>query len=120
MIRLHLNFAKHRPIRGSSFIALPCELSTCQAVLNIRNYNDNNCFVYCYIAARCQEEKIGKKVNGLKKFEELNSVQVNVFGYHKMIYFLYKIEKKSSEELVIDLLLRYDSDNHHYVLIRDL
>ena len=53
VIRLHLNFAKYRPIRGSSFIALPYELSTCQAVLNIRNHNDNNCFVYCYIAAIC-------------------------------------------------------------------
>ena len=64
VIRLHLNFAKYRSIRGSSFIALPYELSTCQAVLNIRNHNDNNCFVYCYIAARCLKENIGMKVDG--------------------------------------------------------
>ena len=42
VIRLHLNFAKYRPIRGSSFIALPYELTTCQAVLNIRNHNDSS------------------------------------------------------------------------------
>ena len=127
VIRLHLNFAKYRPFRVSSFIALPYEFSTCQAVLNIRNHNDNNCFVYFYIAARCLKENIGIKVDGqndtfratnpethkelkslfpagnfqmpmglssLNKFEELNSAQVNVFGYHKKIYFLYEFQQK--------------------------
>ena len=156
MIRLHINFAKYRPIRGSSFIALPFELSTCQAVLNIQNHNDKNCFVYCYIAAvfRCLKENIGIKVDGqndtlratnpktykdlksifsagnflmpmglrsLNMFEKLNSVQINVFGYHKKDLYPIQIStKKSSEELVIDLLLLYYSDKHHYVLIRDL
>ena len=60
-------------------------------------------------------------LSSLNKFEELNSVQVNVFGYHKKDLFPIRIStKKSSEELVIDLLLLYDSDKHHYVLIKDL
>ena len=118
-----------------------------QAVLNIRNHNDNNCFVNCYIAARCLKEKIGMKVGGqndtlratnpetykdlkslfpagnfqmpmglssLNKFEELNSVQINMFGYHKKDLFPIKIStEKRAEELVIDLLLLYDSDKHH-------
>ena len=127
VIRLHVNFVQYRSIRGLSFIALPCELSTCQAVLNIRNHNDNNFFVYCYIAARCLKENIDMKVDcqndtlratnpgaykelksifradsfqmpmgpsSLNKFEELNSVQVNVFGYHKKIYFLHEFQQK--------------------------
>ena len=60
-------------------------------------------------------------LSSLNKFEELNFVQVNVFGYHKKDLFPIRISrKKSSEELVIDLLLLYDSDKHHYVLIKDL
>ena len=35
LIRLHLNFRKYRPFRGSSFISLPFELSTSQSILNI-------------------------------------------------------------------------------------
>ena len=38
----------------------------------------------------------------------------------KKIYFLQEFQKKSSEELVIDLLLFYNSDKHHYVPIKDM
>ena len=34
-------------------------------------------------------------LSSLNKIEELNSVQVNVFGYHKNIYLLYEFQQKS-------------------------
>ena len=153
VIRLHLNFANYRPIRGSLFIALPCELSTCQAVLIIQNHNEINCFVYYDIAARCLKENIGIKADGqndilratnpetykdlkslfpagniqmmpmglssLNKFEELNSVQVNVSDFHKKIYFFYEFEQKTVQRNWL-LIYCYDSDKNHYVLNKDL
>ena len=49
--KMRLNMARFSPIRGSSFLALPPQLATYYDLLNIRNHNDNNCFLYCYTAA---------------------------------------------------------------------
>ena len=49
--KLEIRFAKFNPIRGSTYIALPTELSALKCLLNIRNFNDPNCFLYCFTAA---------------------------------------------------------------------
>ena len=49
--KLEIRFAKFNPIRGSTYIALPIELSALKCLLNIRNFNDPNCFLYCFTAA---------------------------------------------------------------------
>ena len=51
VIKLIVNFARYRPITGSSYIALPSKLQNCRGLLNIRNHEDPNCFLYCYVAA---------------------------------------------------------------------
>ena len=51
VIKIIVNFARYRPITGSSYIALPSKLQNCRGLLNIRNHEDANCFLYCYIAA---------------------------------------------------------------------
>ena len=53
------------------------------------------------------------------EFEKLNDVQVNMFGYANGQLFPLKISPYESE-FVMDLLLLYDGDHHHYVLITDL
>ena len=53
------------------------------------------------------------------QFERLNNVQVNVFGYDNGQFFPLKISSYSSD-FVMDLLLLYDCDRHHYVLITNL
>ena len=61
IIHLHVHFARNRPIRGSSFIYLPyplSELSFTQSLINIRNHNDHDCFIYCYMAAYCLHHHI--------------------------------------------------------------
>ena len=42
-----VKFARFRPIRGSSNIALPTKIVNCRGLLNIRNHEDQHCF---YIA----------------------------------------------------------------------
>ena len=66
VIRINVNFSKYRPATGSSFIALPTKLQTCRALLNIRNHLDNDCFIYCYVAA------LFFKNNGCYSEEERN------------------------------------------------
>ena len=51
IIGLNIRLVSHVPIRASSFIALPSSLQSMACLLNIRNRNDNNCFLYCYVAA---------------------------------------------------------------------
>ena len=48
---LELKIVKFNPIRGSSYLALPSELVNDRNLINIRNINDSNCFLYCYTAA---------------------------------------------------------------------
>ena len=43
-----VKFARFRPIRGSSSIALPTKIANCRGLLNIRNHEDQQCFRYCY------------------------------------------------------------------------
>ena len=53
------------------------------------------------------------------EFEKLNDVQVKVFGYDNGHFF--SLKSLSYEfEFVLDLLLLYDGDHHHFVLITDL
>ena len=49
--KLEIGFAKFNPIGGSTYIALPTELSAFKCLLNIRKFNDPNCFLYCFTAA---------------------------------------------------------------------
>ena len=51
IIGLNIRLVSHVPIRGSSYIALPPFLENMKCLLNIRNHGDNNCFIYCYVAA---------------------------------------------------------------------
>ena len=51
IIKLDIKFARYRPIRGSSYLALPHKLANCRGLLNIRNHEDANCFNYCFVAA---------------------------------------------------------------------
>ena len=55
----------------------------------------------------------------IPQFEALKNVQVNVFGYDNGQFFPLKSLSYSSD-FVVDLLLLYDCDRHHYVLITNL
>ena len=56
----------------------------------------------------------------IEKFETLNDVEVNVFGFENRDLFPMRVSKKSTSSLTLDELLLCESDKHHYVLIKDL
>ena len=51
IIKIEIRTVKSKPIAGSSYLALPHKLSQTSALLNIRNREDENCFLYCFTAA---------------------------------------------------------------------
>ena len=48
---LYVKLVSYIPIRGSFYLALLSELHSMNCLLNIRNRDDNICFLFCYVAA---------------------------------------------------------------------
>ena len=46
-----MKFAIFNPIRGSSYLPTPPELDASRLLLNLRNRQDHNYFLYCFTAA---------------------------------------------------------------------
>ena len=51
IVQLEIRVALFAPMTGSSYIALPNKLQSSNSLLNIRNREDHNCFLYCFTAA---------------------------------------------------------------------
>ena len=51
IVELEVKFATFNRIRGSSYLPTPPELDESRLLLNIRNRQDHNCFLYCSTAA---------------------------------------------------------------------
>ena len=51
IMKIEIRTVKWKPITSSSYLALPQRLSHTSALLNIRNREDENCFLYCFTAA---------------------------------------------------------------------
>ena len=51
IVQLDVRLALFAPMTDSSFIALTNKLQSCNSLLNIRNHEDHNCFLYCFTAA---------------------------------------------------------------------
>ena len=47
---VEIRFVRTKLITASSFLALPGDLARCRNLLNIRNRQDEKCFLYCYTA----------------------------------------------------------------------
>lgn len=101
-----INLNKYDPIRGSSFIKLPAYLANKKAIINVRNYGDEECFkwailsnihhqnvskpqwVSCYRFAANQLNFDGISfpvcVKDIAKFEQQNAdISINVYNFDK-------------------------------------
>ena len=58
--------------------------------------------------------------NDIDKVKLLNDVEVNVFGPENRDLFPVRVFEKSTSSLTLDILLLYESDKHHYILIWEL
>ena len=48
--KVDVKIMRYSPIRGSSYLSLDPALCNNQNLINIRNFADNNCFLYCFTA----------------------------------------------------------------------
>jgi len=144
-----INIFKYEPLVGSSFIELPEDLRRKYSLTNVRNKDDQKCFLWSVLAhlhpvenRKCDVwgyRKYEKELNTtdikfpmtldqIGKFEKLNQLTIHVFGY-KNGYLFHRRCSEESFPRVITLLLfakesahqggGSDGENEHYCLINN-
>ena len=138
--KLEINTVVYKPLRGKSYVPLPDELAKKNAVINVKN-KDDQCFKWCITRALnpadIHAERITKELrnqveeldwsdiefpvamdeNVIKKFENNNDVSINVFGYTEVGRLFPLYVSKHQSERMIDLLLITDGKTKRYCWI---
>ena len=137
------------PIKASSYIDLPKELKNKNAIINMKNEDNNKCFLWCVLRALNPKDKNAERIDkdlkskentlnmegieypvslkDIKRFEKQNlDISISVLGYSKdeRIYPLriseFTKKKEDERKHNIVLLLIKNGDNSHYCLINNL
>ena len=138
------------PLKGSSYIDLPKELKNKNAIINMKNEDNNKCFLWCVLRALNPKDKNAERIDkdlkskentlnmggidypvslkDINRFEKQNlDISISVLGYSKdeRIYPLRiskftKVKKEDERKHNIVLLLIKNGDNSHYCLIKKL
>ena len=139
-VRIDLGLLKYDPLKASSYVKLPDVLRRKHACVNVRNLEDNKCFLWCLLASlhpnesppdRLQnyldyEKEINMhninypvKVKDLQRFENQNQdIAINVFGFEDEKIFPIRITEKENANHHVNLLMISDDNNSHYVWIK--
>ena len=147
-LTLHTNIWD--PIKASSYIDLPKELKNKNAIINMKNEDNNKCFLWCVLRALNPKNKNAERIDkdlkskedtlnmegidypvnlkDIKRFEKQNpEISISVLGYSKdeRIYPLRiseytKKKKEDGRKYDIVLLLIKDGDNSHYCYVKNL
>lgn len=137
-----LRINKYRPLKGSSYIALPNFLISRNCIINPKNLNDEKCFkwaILCRYVSGLHVERINYRYNDLETkfnfskisfptpikeiriFEKNNNVSINVYAIdeEKNIYPIKVCDKEKNNHF--DLLLLYDGNTgkQHYCYIKN-
>lgn len=139
---LQLNTIKYEPLSGSSYIPLPKALANKKAIINMKN-TDHQCFKWCVTRAlnpvdkdseritkilRLQAEKLNWKglnfpmeLTQIARFEKLNEVSVNVYGYNQNEIYPLRVSTRTSDySHQINLLFISEGEKKHYCLIKNM
>ena len=139
---LNIHTVKYEPLKGSSYIPLPKNLTTKKAILNMKNM-DNKCFKWCVARALNPVEKNAERItkilhrqaeklnweglnfpvelSQITHFEKLNEISVNVYGYEKgIVYPLRASKAEYSQGVHVNLLLISEDKKKHYCLIKNM
>ena len=138
------------PIKGSSYIDLPKELKNKKAIINMKNEDNDKCFLWCVLRALNPKDRDAERIDkdlknkentlnmkgidypvslkDIKRFEKQNlDISISVLGYSKdeKIYPLRiseftKKKKEDERKHNIVLLLIKNGDNSHYCLVKKL
>jgi len=140
---LSLCIGVFRPTAGSSFIPTPAEIAKKNAIINIRNHNNNKCFQYSVLAALhpatshknnpytynkffpeldMTDIETPVALSSILKFESQNpTISVNVLVYEKKdLIPVYTSKFCNQRPNHVNLLLLSKGDKFQYTLIRSL
>ena len=144
-----LQFSLRRKTKAGSYIETPKILNSKKAIVNVKN-EDDFCLIWSLCAflyydivkvLKSNKSKYYKKyfdeikipenqtfpidvLNDIPKFEKLNNITINVFGYKNNIYnndnryIVYKSNFKC--ENICNLLLLNEGDKNHFCLIKNI
>ena len=143
VIKLEMHTVAYKPLGGGSYIKLPKEIANKKAVLNMKNTDDDKCFLWSVLRALNPvkdhkariDDKLKSKINtvnmgdirypvtlkNVSKFEKLNpDIAVSVYAYDES-YSVgpLQISKHVDRLYKIKLLLISDENKTHYCLIED-
>lgn len=133
-----LRISRYRPLRGSTYIPLPNEIVKKRAVINPKNYNDNNCLEWAMLSKYTKDCRITKKtlehrnkfnfsgisfptpIKQITKLEKINcELSINVYGLDsKNIVFPLRITNEEKPNH-FDLLYITRNGVGHYCYISD-
>ena len=136
-----LQISRYKPIRGGTHIPTPEFLKGKYAIVNMQNFHDNLCFIYCILAflypatdnpqrvnhykkhlhkLKYEGIKMPMAVKDIEKFEKMNNLIINVYACERggSEIWLRRISKKRGK--AINLLMIEDDGRYHYTLINDL
>ena len=138
VLGVNIHTATYRPMKGSSFLPLPAKMASKKAIINVQNHDDK-CFMWAVLAslhpinnnpqrfahyAQYAEEldftdiPFPVKVCDINKFEKLNDISVNVFGYeHGTLYPLHLTKVRGVRH--VNLLLISKGEKYHYCWIKN-
>lgn len=142
IIHFELCVMKYTPLRGSSYLKLPKKLENKHAILNIQNFDDEKCFIWCLLAHKLNIDfsKNPRRVTHYEPYENdinmgnvkcpvrwqeipiierLNNLRINVFLYEDNEVCPLYISKKTNEDCINLLLLENEDGRTHYTLIRN-
>ena len=133
------------PIKASSYIDLPKELKNKNAIINMKNEDNNKCFLWCVLRALNPKNKNAERIDkdlkskentlnmegidypvslkDIKRFEKQNpDISISVLGYSKdeRVYPLRISKKEKERKYNIVLLLIKNGDNSHYCYVKNL
>ncbi|GBO19094.1 hypothetical protein AVEN_212434-1 [Araneus ventricosus] len=134
---LELKVATYTLVAGSSYIPTPDKIKSIYSIINIQN-NDNKCFMWSVLAAlhpaKTHLSRVSKyaeiaselkfepdmafsfTLNKVPKFETLNEISINVFGYEKTLFPLYISEKTTH----VSLLFLSNTETNHFCYIKNM
>ena len=141
---LTLHTSKWDPLKGSSYIDLPKELKGKKAIINMKNEDNNKCFLWCVLRALYPTDKNPQRIDedlkskehtlnmsgitypvelkSINRFERQNpDISISVLGYNEdeKLYPLKISEINKNCKHQILLLLIKDGENSHYCLVKN-
>lgn len=142
---LIVEFARYKPLKGSSFIELPKWIKDKKACINVKN-NDNQCFKWAILSAQYNIQKDPQRVSKYKEhenklnfegipfpveldtidtFENLNNLIINIYKIHdtneeiEILRISKKIVSVEDNSKAINLLLIENENANHYCWIKN-